>query len=280
MVMCNIGHEPLAPVIRRNVFFRKQLQYPNILQYLKHIKTTDGLFGLYRGLQPRLMANLSMSISHMAMVKQLDQCCESEPFTNEGVNKIVKKVSIDTCKEMTAKCCAIIVSHPFHVIALRSMAQFVGHETYYSSFFSSIKEIYNEDGIMGFFVGLLPRLVLEITQIWICNILSHILNTYVLNDQSDLGELRQYSQAVTSYVASVVTYPLTLTSTMVVVSGSRLAAGNPPHMDVYDGWLSCIKDLRQRGLSSRGSSLFFRPVIRPLDQHNSYMMAPSPPIPR
>lgn len=278
-VLIQLGHEPLAPVMRRNVFFRKQMQYPNIYQYLRHIKATDGFLGLYNGLTPRILANISMSITHMAMTEQMDQCYESEPASSNDMKAVVKKISTDTCKEMAAKCCAIVVSHPFHVMALRSMAQFIGHESYYSGIISSVKEIYNEEGILGFFVGLLPRLAVEVAQILICNILTHILNNYLVSEQSDLSELRQYSQAVTSYIASIITYPLTLTSTIVVVSGSRLAAGNPPHMDVYDGWLDCIKDLRKRGLSSRGSSLFFRPVIRSYGQ-KSIMMAPPPPIPR
>ena len=28
-----LGHEPLEPVLRRNVYFRKQWQYPSVFQY-------------------------------------------------------------------------------------------------------------------------------------------------------------------------------------------------------------------------------------------------------
>ena len=31
-----LGHEPLQPVFRRNMYFRKQLQYPNVFQYCKY----------------------------------------------------------------------------------------------------------------------------------------------------------------------------------------------------------------------------------------------------
>lgn len=278
-VLIQLGHEPLPPMIRRNIFFRKQLQYPNVLQYMKHIKARDGTVGLFRGLPPRICANISASITYMAMAEVVGFTEKREtPDQGEDLKTAMKRMSDMTSREITAKCVAIVVSHPFHVIAIRSMAQFIGRETYYSGVLSAVKEIYNEEGLMGFFAGLMPRLAAEFIQIWLCNLLCHALNVYVLNDQSDLGDLRQYSQAVTNYIASVVTYPINLTSTVMAVSGSRLAAGNPPHMDVYAGWLNCLKDLRKRGLANRGSSLFFRRAIG--YAINSTSVTPMPPIPK
>lgn len=281
-VLIQLGHEPLTPVIRRNIFFRKRLQYPNIFQYMKHIKGQDGFLGLYRGLPYRILAHLSTTITYHGV----SQCIESnrksidKAGADEDGHASVRKFTQDTCQEMAAKCCAIVVSHPFHVIAIRSMAQFVGHETYYNGIFSSIKEIYEEEGILGFFAGLIPRIAAEIAHIWICNLLAHIINTYALSDDTDLSELRQYTRAVTSYVAGVVTYPVTLTSTIMAVSGSRLSAGRPPHMPCYVGWLSCLKDLRKKGLSNRGSSIYFRAVLRYAVQATEVTPMPPPPIPK
>ena len=74
---------------------------------------------------------------------------------------------------MAARCAAVIISQPFHgecwlrfcyidvrktgnlhfatVVAIRSMAQFVGHETIYDTMHGAFVEIYTEDGVIGFF---------------------------------------------------------------------------------------------------------------------------------
>jgi len=47
------------------------------------------------------------------------------------------------------------------------MAQFVGGETNYSSWniFANALEIYRSDGISGFFYGLIPRMLFEVSTI-------------------------------------------------------------------------------------------------------------------
>nr|CAB3264042.1 mitochondrial carrier homolog 2 [Phallusia mammillata] len=70
-VLIQLGHEPLAPVMGRNMFFRKQLQYPGVFEYMKHIRKTDGFLGLYRGVGPRICANLSTSLTYSAVGQAL-----------------------------------------------------------------------------------------------------------------------------------------------------------------------------------------------------------------
>ena len=43
-----------------------------------------------------------------------------------------------------------------------------------------------------------------------------------------------------------------------VVSKSGLAAGYPPHMPLYKGWVDCWRHLSAQGQLKRGSSLMFR----------------------
>uniref|UniRef100_H2YYM6 Mitochondrial carrier homolog 2 n=1 Tax=Ciona savignyi TaxID=51511 RepID=H2YYM6_CIOSA len=256
-VLVQLGHEPLAPVMRRNMFFRKQLQYPSVFAYIKHINTTDGYVGLYRGLLPRIFANASTSITYslVGTVSCKIKClCRVLKQTHNAWRFPISQ----TTREMAARCSAIIISQPFHVIAIRTMAEFVGHETIYTNIFTSTAEIYREDGILGFFAGIMPRLASEVITIWLCNLLAHTVNTYVLTDTTDLKDLRQYTHLVVGYVAQIITYPLSVTSTVMAASGTRLRAGNPPCMPVYRGWLECLKDLHKTGASNRGSSMFFR----------------------
>lgn len=78
-------------------------------------------------------------------------------------NEFKRKVS----RDVTIKMWAIVVSHPFHVMALRCMSQFVGGETNYSSWniFHNAMEIYRGEGISGFFNGLIPRMLFEVSTI-------------------------------------------------------------------------------------------------------------------
>jgi len=39
---------------------------------------------------------------------------------------------------------------------------------------------------------------------------------------------------------------------------SGLAAGFPPAMPLYTGWLDCLADLRSKGQLKRGSAMLFR----------------------
>ena len=64
---------------------------------------------------------------------------------------------LQTAKQTVAKCTAVVVAHPFHVIFVRSAAQFVGGECSYNSLWNSISHIFKTEGISGFFSGLVPR---------------------------------------------------------------------------------------------------------------------------
>ncbi|MEQ2261842.1 Mitochondrial carrier 2, partial [Xenotaenia resolanae] len=88
----------------------------------------------------------------------------------------------ETTKEMVARSCATIITHPFHVITLRCMVQFIGRETKYSGLFDSIVTVYREEGVLGFFAGLIPRLLADILSLWMCNLLAHVINTYAIDD--------------------------------------------------------------------------------------------------
>ena len=53
------------------------------------------------------------------------------------------------------------------------------------------------------------------------------------------------------------TFPKVVGNCM-VVSKSGLAAGYPPHMPLYKGWVDCWRHLSAQGQLKRGSSLMFR----------------------
>lgn len=60
--------------------------------------------------------------------------------------------------------------------------------------FSSIIEVYKENGILGFFSGLIPRILGDILSIILANTLAYALSAYVFDD----AELKMYSSATMS----------------------------------------------------------------------------------
>lgn len=157
-------------------------------------------------------------------------------------------------KDVVSRLTAIIVSQPFHVITIRMMAQFVGGEKRYSGLLSSVAELYRENGVVGFFSGLVPRLLGDILSIVLANSLAYLVNTYLVEE----ADMKMYSTATISFVASALTYPFQVVSNCMAVSGSGLAASRPPYMPLYSSWLDCWSNLTERNQLRRGSSLLIR----------------------
>ncbi|MBV95193.1 Mitochondrial carrier 2, partial [Eschrichtius robustus] len=104
----------------------------------------------------------------------------------------------------------------------------------------SIATIYREEGILGFFAGLIPRLLGDIISLWLCNSLAYLVNTYALDSGvSTMNEMKSYSQAVTGFFASMLTYPFVLVSNLMAVNNCGLAGGCPPYSPVYSSWIDC-----------------------------------------
>ncbi|XP_043099842.1 mitochondrial carrier homolog 2 [Puntigrus tetrazona] len=259
-VLVQVGHEPLPPTLGRNMFGRQVYQLPGLFAYAKHIDKIDGKSGLFKGLAPRLCAGTIGTIVHSRVLQK----CQEEKIEMMGSSQKAEDGSLqhvinETTKEMIARSCATVVTHPFHVITLRCMVQFIGREAKYSGVFDSIVTIYREEGILGFFAGLIPRLLGDVLSLWICNMLAHFINTYAIDDStSHTGEIKNCSQAVTGFFASMLTYPFVLVSNLMAVNNCGLAGGLPPYAGVYPNWVHCWSHLSREGNMSRGNSLFFR----------------------
>ncbi|KFO80508.1 Mitochondrial carrier 2, partial [Cuculus canorus] len=294
-----VGYEPLPPTLGRNIFGRQVYQLPGLFAYAKHIVKLDGRAGLFKGLTPRLCSSAIGTVVHSKVLQvpggSQMQCwgnC-SPPDTSSpsqpGASKkepvsSLEQVLKETSREMVARSAATLITHPFHVITLRCMVQFIGRETKYSGTLSAFTTIYREEGILGFFAGLIPRLLGDILSLWLCNMLAYLINTYALENGgpgtnkadraalwgptapfllpqvSTMAEMKSYSQAVTGFFASMLTYPFVLVSNLMAVNNCGLAGGLLPYAPTYSSWLDCWSQLRREGNMSRGNSLFFRKV--------------------
>uniref|UniRef100_V9L9Q6 Mitochondrial carrier-like 2-like protein n=1 Tax=Callorhinchus milii TaxID=7868 RepID=V9L9Q6_CALMI len=178
-----VGHEPLSPMLGRNLFRTPVYQLPGLFAYAKHIVAIDGKMGLFRGLTPRLCAGAVGTVVHskVLQVYQAQEEAETSAGDSRKQTSSLEVVVLETSREMIARSAATVITHPFHVITLRCMVQFIGRESKYNGIFDSVATIYREEGLLGFFAGLIPRLLGDVLSLWLCNLLAHLIHTYALD---------------------------------------------------------------------------------------------------
>uniref|UniRef100_A0A8C5NT87 Mitochondrial carrier homolog 1 n=1 Tax=Junco hyemalis TaxID=40217 RepID=A0A8C5NT87_JUNHY len=218
-LLVQVGHEPLPPTIGRNVLGRKVLYLPGFFTYARHIVEVDGKRGLFRGLTPRLISSTLSTITR-GSVKKAFPLEDMEHVSNkDDVKTSLRKVVRETSHEMMMQCVSRVVSHPLHVISMRCMVQFVGREVKYSGVFSAIGRIFKEEGILGFFVGLVPHVLGDVIFLWCCNLLAHFINTYAVDDNfSQASVIRSYTKFVMGIAVSMLTYPFLLVGDLMAVN--------------------------------------------------------------
>ncbi|XP_059724043.1 mitochondrial carrier homolog 1 isoform X2 [Haemorhous mexicanus] len=265
-----VGHEPLPPTIGRNVLGRKVLYLPGFFTYARHIVEVDGKRGLFRGLTPRLISSTLSTVTR-GSVKKAFPLEDMEHVSNkDDVKTSLRKVVRETSHEMMMQCVSRVVSHPLHVISMRCMVQFVGREVKYSGVFSAIGRIFKEEGVLGFFVGLVPHVLGDVIFLWCCNLLAHFINTYAVDDNfSQASVIRSYTKFVMGIAVSMLTYPFLLVGDLMAVNNCGLRAGLPPYAPAFASWIHCWRYLSAQGQLFRGSSLLFRrapiPAAFPID---------------
>jgi len=258
-VLIQLGHEPLNPRKTKTLLGRPALMYPSVFKYCGHIWHKDGITGLWRGFTPKL---LNIFVNHYTEQKFNESYPPAEENENDKaltMEQKQEKLVRDTVRDIACKLTCVVATQPLQVIAIRAMAEFVGGEEKYSGgltfgLYSGACNILQDSGILGFWAGVMPRALGEIGLIAVTSGLTFVVNEYIVDDK----EIQKYTKHFVNFLGSSLLYPLQVTSNCMVVSRSGLAAGYPPRMPLYTGWVDCIKHLRSRGELKRGSSMFFR----------------------
>uniref|UniRef100_A0A146LKV5 Mitochondrial carrier 2 n=1 Tax=Lygus hesperus TaxID=30085 RepID=A0A146LKV5_LYGHE len=157
-------------------------------------------------------------------------------------------------KSVVERVVFISVSHPFITISARMMASFVGGEEAYSGMFSAVRQIFKEDGLVGFFSGYLPRLIGDIAAVVISTVVVYSINNYIVKEK----DLQTLTGAAFGYYINSQAHPFAVVSSCMTVNNTSLQAGNPPNMLPFKSWISCWKHLKLNNQLQRGSALFFR----------------------
>ena len=220
------------------------------------------MLGLWRGVTPRL---LTLTVTHYTEAKftelyppqDEEEDLEDERFTlEERKEKFLRR----TARDLACKLTCVFITQPLHVITIRAMAEFIGGEdNQYSGgltagIINGVRSIIQENGILGFWAGFVPRALGEIGILGLTAGLTFAVNNYLVEEK----DMKSYTKHVASFLAGSLLYPLQVTSTCMTVSRSGLMAGYPPNMPLYTSWTNCFSHLRAQGQLKRGSSLLFR----------------------
>lgn len=265
--LIQLGHEPIAPKPTTTLFGRPALGLPSVFQYIGYIKKRDGFFGLYRGLGPKMCATIIKGMAFQKateiFIVQVEGKKEKkrDPYSEDddeeeaqAEEETFSGFALTLCRNITATTVSILASQPFHVIAVRTMAQFIGEEQKYTGVFASAKEIYHESGVAGFFQGVTPRLLGELLALVLASSVSFSVSTYALGDP----RYRASIKTAVGFLSTSLTYPFSVVSTCMAVSGSGLVAGQPPDMPIYVNWTDCWSHLSRNNQLKRGSSIIWR----------------------
>lgn len=184
------------------LFGKPALVLPNIFQYGKpqlllsgdkllicsilvsYIKSVDGLYGCYRGLSPKLLGNivsthLSEHIADKLGMAKVDEEEEEGMSEEKYTDRFEKQLK----RSVVVHAAGAVISSPFHVISIRMMAQFVGRETKYTSILGSIVQIYKDEGIMGFFSGVIPRLLFDVTCVVVASTATYLVGRHFIREK-------------------------------------------------------------------------------------------------
>lgn len=277
-VLIQLGYEPSPAEQRYSFLFRQYLYYyPGIFGYAKTIILQHGWRALYRGVGGSMFAEIvhlsangviRPTVNHFISKLPLDTVVPDEggnepdtvPENIETVRGILV-LALRTFLSNTITSVAVeMIVHPFHVISIRMIAQHVGGESFYNSVWSSMKEIYGQEGLSGFYAGIVPALLGHLTRcvmyssMWILFELAALHTPY---NWAKMVIRVLVGMPLLNYLPRSYSYPFTLMSNVMAVNQSRLAVGCPPHVPLFDNWRDCYGHLKATGTLYRGSVVIF-----------------------
>lgn len=276
--LIQLGHEPMPPRRIFSFLFQRHLYYyPGVISYARAIAREEGWRALYHGVGTQFITdlveitanNLLYPAIHSMVVKVplpfiasagTGDMPDTDPDFSHSLPLILTRGTRRFIVSFLSKSLVEVIIHPFHVIAVRTMAQLIGKEDIYRGVWHSCKEIYKTEGLVGFYAGLAPALLGHLCVCLIHSSLWLLFEIVVANLSNDIAKLVVWSlvgMPLMGYIPGTYSYPFFLMSNMMAVNGSGLAAATPPRVPVFSGWMDCYRYLKSTGNLYRGSAILF-----------------------
>jgi len=280
-----LGYEPYPLSIGKTfvVAGRDTYYSPNAITYIRNIYRERGLYTLYSGVGSAMASTVIGGFTAFGVNMYMDKYYpdvggvpvdedkeEWEMTAHESARFHLRNAIRDTI----AHSLAIICSRPFTVIMIRQIAQHVGSEDKYSGFLSSILCIGNEEGVRGYFSGLIPALIADFVVVWGCAVVRYAVLRCLKDALAEkhgeeakeedeegakktaegVGFILEYA---VPFVVSSFSYPFNVVSTVMAVTGSGLAISLLPFAPNFTHWNDAYSYMKPVGLT-RGNRMFFR----------------------
>ena len=275
--LVQLGYEPMLPQRRFSfVFQRYMYYYPGVVGYARSIAERDGWKALYRGVGTLFASDMAGFLAHSTIHPVIQSAVnkipmpfyrseqgdvpDTDPAYKESLPYILTKASRMFIGSVLTNCTVQLVVHPFQVVSMRTIAQYIGQESIYNSLLGSIREIYNTQGIRGFYTGIIPALLGHLCTCVIHSSLWLMFEIIVANINHDVGKivLKTFVAApLLAYIPGSYSYPLFLMSNVMAVNNCGLAAGLPPRAPHFISWRDCYTHLKSTGELYRGSVILF-----------------------
>ena len=279
-VLIQLGYEPLPPEQRYSFIFRQYLwYYPGIFGYARSIARQDGWRALYRGVGGSMFAE----VVHLSAVGVI------RPAVNHMISKIPLRVvppdsegnvpdtepeveNVETIRAVLVSALRTfltnsitsvaveLVVHPFHVISIRMIAQHVGKEHIYNSVWSSMKEIYREEGLSGFYSGIVPALLAHLTRCVIYSSMWVLFEMMAIHTPYNWAKMLirvPLRMPLLNYLPRSYSYPFLLMSNVMAANTPKLTISQPPYSPTFNSWTESYKHLKSIGALYRGSVVLF-----------------------
>lgn len=277
-ILIQLGHEPVPPRRKFSFVFQQYMYYyPGLFGYARAIAHDEGWTALYRGVGSSialtlfsLMANRTIRPFVCSTVNKIQMpfhrmesgdVPDTEPSNDiDSMAAILTRGSRMFLSSLITNLTVELVVHPFKVISLRCMVQAVGKENIYNGFWSSAKEIYQREGLQGFYSGLVPALLGNLCSVVIYSSLWLMFEIISANITHQLGKVvvkTFIAMPLLAYIPGSYSYPFFLMSNLMSVNNVGLAAGLPPYAPIYNNWGDCYRHLKSTGNLYRGSAILF-----------------------
>lgn len=231
--LMQLGYEPTRP--------NSAGQLPNIFYYITIIKEQGGYLSLYTGLRYYLPAVVIKKTIGDLMSSDSNQKSESE-------RRDASKIIADCLYESAVKIYTTILTYPLVTLG-------VGYIS--SAFFGNTETI--EYTLESSYRGLLPKLIVEVTMVWV-SIISRRITMSLVDDETGQAIISR----VPPFIVQSFLYPFNVVSTVMADNGK--SGMNPKFQD----WWQCFHYLREHNQLKRGSSFFWRRAYPSLADGNTF----------
>ncbi|ODM95083.1 Mitochondrial carrier 2 [Orchesella cincta] len=282
--LIRLGYEPFPPLEQSNLLRRKSLALPSISSYVYYLYMIDGLSGCFKAVVPyvtgsliyRHLGHYILDQSPFPQTFPHGEPLISDRFTSGNLGHFVQ---IRAWK-LVANVAAIHASHPFYVVAVRTMARFVTKEGHgpsvQESWFSELTRFreYHE-----FFDGCQARVIKEIMFTLISAgtflVVMKAIQAFKRVESLQSHTIEDISEYIANSVATMYTNPFKNASDIMMINHTDIPLGNQPYNEHYDSCVDCIKRLRKDKRWKTSGSLFRRRFSGPLRETTDGQLAPS-----